>query len=313
MGNTIEMDSSLTDVAYNPADDEYFVVFDCDCFGEGMGLAGVEIFGQRLDSNADGIGVEVRISNAGANTPGMSGRDPAIAFNTSESEYLTVWKANDAINKYEVFGQRLSPAGDQIGTNDFQISFSGAADDPDFNAGPPDVTYNSPNNEFLVVWSGDDDEGGLVDEEMEVFGQRVDGSFDAPADLINSNFRLSDINGIGTSDGFPPVVALAFNSTDNISLVIWSGTDDVPPLVAGEFEIFGQLLTDPECGNGLIEADEACDDGNTADDDGCSASCTEESSGTTGGGTTGGETTGTGSTGGTTGGSDSGGGCSLIR
>ncbi len=32
----------------------------------------------------------------------------------------------------------------------------------------------------------------------------------------------------------------------------------------------------PQCGNGLVEADEACDDGNTQSDDGCSSLCREE-------------------------------------
>jgi len=30
------------------------------------------------------------------------------------------------------------------------------------------------------------------------------------------------------------------------------------------------------CGNGQLEADEVCDDGNLLDGDGCSASCTPE-------------------------------------
>lgn len=50
------------------------------------------------------------------------------------------------------------------------------------------------------------------------------------------------------------------------------------------------------CGNGVIEIDEECDDGNTTDGDGCTAVCTAP------GGTTGDDT----------GGDDSGGGCSLV-
>lgn len=34
---------------------------------------------------------------------------------------------------------------------------------------------------------------------------------------------------------------------------------------------------DPVCGDGVVEGDEACDDGNLVDGDGCSARCTEES------------------------------------
>lgn len=59
-----------------------------------------------------------------------------------------------------------------------------------------------------------------------------------------------------------------------------------------------------DCGDGFVQAGvEECDDGNTNDGDGCAADCTEEPSSTTGGGTTGGETGGE-----TTGGDSTGGG-----
>jgi cysteine-rich repeat protein len=341
MGNTIEMTSPQTDVAYNPVDNEYFVVFRCDCFGEEIpdGYPGFEIFGQRLDATAEGIGLERRISDAGGNETGFSGQDPSIAFNTRDSEYLTVWTANDATNKIEVYGQRLSTAGDPIGTDDFRISFSGPDADADFGAGSPDLAYNSINDEFLVVWYGQDDEGGLVENETEIFGQRVEGAVDAPAgDPIGSNFRLSDMNGIGTPDLLTPLVAVAYNSTDNISLVTWFGTDDVAALVALEVEVFGQLVTFAECGNGLTEADEACDDANAEETDACLSTCVAAACGDgfvqtdveacDGGegcadnctlipeGTGGGTTTGGGSGGGTGGSADGegdGGGCALVR
>ncbi|MCB9506749.1 MAG: hypothetical protein H6697_03660, partial [Myxococcales bacterium] len=41
----------------------------------------------------------------------------------------------------------------------------------------------------------------------------------------------------------------------------------------------------PGCGNGFVEAGEACDDGNTADGDGCSATCELEGGGACGDGT----------------------------
>ncbi len=53
------------------------------------------------------------------------------------------------------------------------------------------------------------------------------------------------------------------------------------------------------CGDGQVNGDEECDDGNTTDGDGCDSSCAVEDDGT-------GTGTGTGS-------GDSGGGCSLIR
>jgi cysteine-rich repeat protein len=37
-------------------------------------------------------------------------------------------------------------------------------------------------------------------------------------------------------------------------------------------------ITNPQCGNGLVEGSEVCDDGNTADGDGCNASCNSDES-----------------------------------
>ena len=37
------------------------------------------------------------------------------------------------------------------------------------------MAYGSDPDELLVVWTGDDDVDGLVDEESEIFGQRLTG------------------------------------------------------------------------------------------------------------------------------------------
>ncbi|HSA58273.1 MAG TPA: hypothetical protein VLJ37_01140 [bacterium] len=342
VGNFLEPDR--TDVAYNSVDNEYFAVFRCDCFGEAKSTdphPGTEIFGQRLDANAVGIGVERQLSDMGPDTDFIFFADvPRIAFNSMDDEYLVVWQGNDAAaTENEIYGQRVGAAGDETGTNDIRISFMGPDGDSNFGGFIPAVAYNSANDEYFVVWYGDTDQGGQVDEDIEIFGQRVAAGADASAgDLIGSNVRLSDMMGIGTAAYAVQFPNVAYDSADNISLVVWSGVDDVPPLVELEGEIFGQLVTDPACGNGVVESPEACDDGNADETDAClstcaaascgdgfvqagvedcdggvdcAADCTLIPAGTTGGTTTGGETTG-GTSGGSGGGSDSGG-CSLIR
>jgi cysteine-rich repeat protein len=69
------------------------------------------------------------------------------------------------------------------------------------------------------------------------------------------------------------------------------------------------------CGDGFPEPEESCDDGNTADGDGCNTACETEGSttGSTTGGTAGTAGTGGGSGGSTTGGNENGGGCALVR
>jgi hypothetical protein len=44
----------------------------------------------------------------------------------------------------------------EIGTNDFRISDMGPDGNADFDAFPPSVAYNPTNNEYLVVWYGED-------------------------------------------------------------------------------------------------------------------------------------------------------------
>ena len=128
----------------------------------------------------------------------------------------------------------------EIGANDFRISDMGPEGNDMFDASKPAVAFNSADNQYLVVWSGDDGIPPLVDEEFEIFGQllNADGSEDG-----NNDFRISNM---GMMDGetdfgaFDP--AVAYDSTLNQYLVVWEGDDDTGMLVAGEFEIFGQLL-----------------------------------------------------------------------
>ena len=64
----------------------------------------------------------------------------------------------------------------EIGANDFRLSDMGPDGDINYDAQYPAVAYNSTDNEYLVVWRGDDNTPPLVDEEDEIFGQLIDGS-----------------------------------------------------------------------------------------------------------------------------------------
>ena len=60
--------------------------------------------------------------------------------------------------------------GVEIG-GDVRLSDMGPGGAPAYGAGNLAVTYTSIDNQYLVVWSGDDNTGGLVDGELEIFGQ----------------------------------------------------------------------------------------------------------------------------------------------
>ena len=127
----------------------------------------------------------------------------------------------------------------EVGSNDFRISDMGVDGNDAYDAYKPNVTYNSTDNEYLVVWWGDDDTGSLVDNEFEIYGQRIS---DAGAE-IGGDLRLSDM---GATDGSVSFYAesprVSYNATDNVYLVVWHGDDDTAPQVDEETEVFFQVV-----------------------------------------------------------------------
>ncbi|MBN1868237.1 proprotein convertase P-domain-containing protein [Candidatus Sumerlaeota bacterium] len=162
----------------------------------------------------------------------------AIAYSETSDRYLVVWSGDHnsgalADEEFEIFGRMLngdgSPAGDM-----FRLSDMGPDGDPSAGAYTPAVAWNSAQDRFLVVWSGDDASGAMVDDEIEIFGQVVSAS----GSQIGSDYRIS----IMGPDGDPAYGAFApcvvFNTATNQYLIAWHGDDDTAPLVDDEFEIF---------------------------------------------------------------------------
>ena len=141
----------------------------------------------------------------------------------------------------EIFGQRLDAAtGTQVGVNDFRISDMGPDGDSSYGAFSPAVAYNGINNQYLVVWYGDDSTAPLMDDEFEIFGQRLNAA--TGAQVGANDFRISDMGPEGSTSYDASSSTVAYNSTNNEYLVVWQGDDNAPPLVDEEFEIFGQRL-----------------------------------------------------------------------
>ncbi|VAW50566.1 hypothetical protein MNBD_GAMMA05-182, partial [hydrothermal vent metagenome] len=142
------------------------------------------------------IGSDIRLSDMGSDSDASFGAfNPAVAYNASNNEYFVVWRGDDDTgllvdNENEIFGQRVNgTTGAEIGS-DIRLSDMGSDGDALFDAFNPAVAYNASNNEYFVVWSGDDDTGSLVDNENEIYGQRVNGATGAE---IGSDIRLSDM------------------------------------------------------------------------------------------------------------------------
>ena len=235
-------------VAYNSTDNEYLVVWQGDDNTVPLVDNESEIFGQRLNAATGAeTGVDdFRLSDMGPNgDTSYSAAVPAVAYNNIDNEYLVVWRADDNTsplvdNENEIFGQRLSGVGIQQGSNDFRISEIGPDGDTNFVPTDPVVVFNSADDQYLVVWRGDDDTSPLVDNEQEVFGQRLSA---LGTQLGSNDFRISSLGPDGNASYDATGVKAVYNSVNSEYLVVWNGDDNTPPLVENEIEIFGQRLT----------------------------------------------------------------------
>ena len=264
-------------VAYNSERDEYLVVWSgADDAGD-LVPGEFEIYGQRLVYDGGGnlvpIGVnDFRISDVGPDgSPQFDAGNPAVAYNGASDEYLVVWDADDTgtDQEFEIYGQRLAytlasllvPAG----TNDFRISAMGPNGNPAFQASEPDVAHDPLADRFLVVWSSDDDGGGVVDNENEIYGQLLD---DDGAPVGVDDFRISFMGAAGDTAFDATHPAVAFNPDALAWLVVWSADHDAGGQVDNELEIFGQLLDATTAGTigGLLRVSDAGGTGDPAFD-----------------------------------------------
>jgi hypothetical protein len=235
-----ERDASSPDTAYNADDKEYLVVW------VGNGLSGAEsrgvdeIFGRRVNAaTGAGVGADFRISNMSDGGKDRTASRPSVVYNSTAHEYLVVWQGQgspaspDAI--FEIYGQRLSRTGVELG-KDFRISnttdmgkIMGSFVRASAHA---DVAWNSTDNQYLVVW----DAMGQPDEiiRTEIYGQLLK----AEGSPVGKSFRISNTNDQGAefNAGVP---AIAYNSTNNQYLVVWTG----PFKNRSQNEIWGQGLS----------------------------------------------------------------------
>ncbi|MCP4540293.1 MAG: hypothetical protein GY832_24400, partial [Chloroflexi bacterium] len=264
MGDDSETDPNVRDdygasspgVAYNSTDNEYLVVWSGDDdtdFGSGALKDGeFEIWGQRINAATGAeMGVDFRISDMGGDADvDYSAKNPQVAYNSGANEYLVVWSGDDTglNDENEIYAQRINAAtGAEVSNNDFRISDMGPDGDDAYDALYPSAAYNNFNEEYLVVWYGDDDtdfgSGSLANNETEVFGQRIHGDHSEGDQVTGeTDFRISDMGPDGEADYDAYGPQAAAHSTNNEYLVVWYGDDNTSPLVNDENEIYGQRI-----------------------------------------------------------------------
>jgi hypothetical protein len=240
----------------------------------------VEIFGQRLSATAALIGEDsFRISRLGPD--GQTGFDALaadVAYDRADDRYLVVWEGEEAIDeKRQIFGElldadggvvvRRNAQGQQAGAFDDLVVGSMLADDARYDAYEPAVTFSPGADEFLISWRGDYYSrpvfepggvgvaqiqlprpcfGGPVDDEFEIYGQRISAASGWPAG--RTRFSISDVQPCGNADHdalHPAVVARSPAGTEPDSedvddyLMVWQadpGSNDV-------FDVYSQRLS----------------------------------------------------------------------
>ncbi len=230
-------------VAYNATANEYLVSWHGVDDAAGLAIGETEIFVQRVSAGGTQIGGDTRISDMGpdGDLDYVAGY-PAVAYNATANEYLVSWRGVDDtagfVGEWEIFAQRVSAGGTEIG-GDTRISDMGPDGDLDYAADYPAVAYNATANEYLVTWRGDDDTAGLVNDEDEIYVQRVS----AGGTEIGGDTRISDMGPDGDLNYTAQDPAVAYNATANEYLVTWWGDDDTAPLVDNEREVFAQRVS----------------------------------------------------------------------
>ena len=216
-------------VAYNRKTNQWMVVWDegtaTDCDDA--------IYSQLVDANGNLVGpLSQRISATGFTDIET---DP-IVYNSTADEFFAVWTAvGPGQTPQNLFGQRLTSAGAEVGTDDNQLThFTGTNSSADDAAG---VAYDSKNQRYLTVVRGIDD-GLIGNTNDEIFGHLMstDGSPIGP-----DRFRISHVSDTNPTGNAKPA-SVAYDPINDRYLVAWTGNPDIGPMAPNENEVFAQLV-----------------------------------------------------------------------
>lgn len=234
-------------VAWDSVHNQYLVVWSA--------ITGVccefdyELFARRLSATGAPLAAALQISQmtdtGNTNDAHFDAYDSAVAYNPGSGEFLVVWSGDDGrsgrVNdEFEIHGQRLDAStGAPLGADDFRISDAGGTGNAVSQAYRPSVAWNAIDNEYMVIWWGEDLDAGTADGEYEIYGQRLDGA--TAAELGPNDFRISVIGPAGDTAWFGADPDVAHNPEANEYLVVWAAIETVSGAFQG-LEIFGQRL-----------------------------------------------------------------------
>lgn len=201
-------DQSNPDIVYNPATNQFLVVFDDDRLVQ----YDYDIYGVLMNADGSTPGADFAIT-----TPANNQLLPVAAYNSTDNQFLVVWQ--DGRNPSDdIYARRVKANGSMVGA-EFAISTSSA------DQSRPDVAYAPSGNRFLAVW----------EQSADIYGRlvRADGSFVGPEfQIASSGGNLSD-------------PAVGFDPHSNQFLVAWSDSEGWDNIYARQVDVNGNM-PDPQ-------------------------------------------------------------------
>jgi hypothetical protein len=201
-----------------------------------------EIIGRRVNSGGGVLGGEVQLSRQGPiDDDELESNRPAVAYNAVSNQFLVVWEGDlpngVGSGEHEIFGQRVSAAGAQVGS-DLRITHQGTDGDLESDAEEPAIAAGPGNGEYLVAWQGKG-----PSQEVEAYGQRLSSAGAAVGAVAP---RFSDQGPAGDPAFYADTAATAFNPAAHEFLVVWRGTRSLDVATTdSEDEIFARRATSP--------------------------------------------------------------------
>ena len=257
-----------SDVVYNSAANEYLVTWHGDDDTLPLVEGESEVFAQRVGANGAEAGPnDMRLSEMGTDgDPNIDASFPAVAYNAIAGEYLVTWQGDDTVDgENEIYGQRVSAAGAEVGANDLRLSDVGPDGSTAFSALNPSVAYLRAADEYLVAWHGDDNTPPSQSNDFEVRMQRVT---PALAQTGPNDALLSQMGPVGSGALFRATSRSVAAGAGGQAMTIWFGDSNEPGLGDGETEIFGARTGPPvstvlpsASGNAAVGGTLTCDPG----------------------------------------------------
>ncbi|WP_420627741.1 GNAT family N-acetyltransferase [Candidatus Leptofilum sp.] len=163
---------------------------------------------------------------------------PDVTYNMVDDEYFIVWTAAHlSTGEHEIYGQRLTKDGELVGVP-LRLSQMGPEGNSHYAAMQPAVSHTTGflDNNYLVVWVGDNNADSLVNDEFEIFGRYVNFNNDP---ILSETIRISQTGPDGDTNYAAAEPDLVYDMLTKQFMVVWRG--DTSEQV-GEWEIYGRIL-----------------------------------------------------------------------